>query len=84
MNREEFLQRCKNEGYCRSTTAKKYAKDKDSFMDDDFITVFRIDQQRKSSLEGHDKRFTNYQGARCTKRLVGGIREDNPFMHHYE
>ena len=84
MNKDEFLLRCKNEGYCRSKTAKKYAKGKDVFTEDDIISVFRMEQQQISAQESHDKRFRNYQGARCTKRLIGGTRAENPLMHNHD
>jgi len=54
LNREEFIKYCEMCGYASRKNAIKYADDKgcDSFSDDDFINVFRINERENDVKNG--------------------------------
>ena len=84
MNKDEFIQTCSDCGYCSKVVARKYAKDRDEFTEEDFEEVFRVAQRMEAAKKDLGGKFTDYDGTRSTKRLIGGTREKNPFMHNYD
>ena len=84
MTKDEFIQMCSDCGYCSKTVARAYAKDRDEFTEEDFEEAFRVAQHREAVKKDLGKRFTKYDGSRSTKRLIGGTREKNPFMHNHD
>lgn len=69
MNREQFLNAVRASGYAQIKTAKKYAENKDTFTEDDFIEVYRIEQdfcEKKSA----NSRFRISVNGSSTKRYA--------------
>ena len=84
MTKDEFIQTCSDCGYCSKAAARRYAKDKEEFTEEDFEEVFRVAQRMETVKKDLSRKFTDYDGTRSTKRLIGGTRERNPFMHHHD
>ena len=84
MTKDEFIQMCSDCGYCSKVVAKKYAEGKDEFTEEDFEEAFRMARRKEAVENGPCKKFTEYDGVRSTKRLLGGTRETNPFMHDHD
>lgn len=50
MTREEFIGSCVRIGYCSKNFAKKYAKERTTFTDDDFVEVYRLTERQKDAM----------------------------------
>jgi hypothetical protein len=55
MNKQQFVKLAKTSGYANIETIKEYAKKKENFTDDDFIAVYRMQEERDSKLRGLPK-----------------------------
>lgn len=77
MTKEKFIETCAKSGYCKKQTANKYVKDsdKDTFDENDFEEVFRIEtrkteQDQKYDRTFHSSKWRNYEGLKTTKHFA--------------
>lgn len=72
MTKAEFIEQSASLGYCTKAIAKKYAGERDSFAEDDFVEVFRF-AERRYAIEHdalpHGKRYLE-NGGRTTKQYT--------------
>lgn len=66
MDKETFINKCVQSGYCSKKLAEKYCKNKDSLNDNDFIEVYRIVERDKEMSVIGDK-YHRVEGTKTTK-----------------
>lgn len=66
MNKEEFIKIAPKMGYCSKQVAEEYCKDKDTLTDDDFIGVYRMQENQNYKNPGQPL----MSGGRIRKRYL--------------
>lgn len=66
MNKAEFIKIAPKMGYCTKQVAEEYCKDKDTLTDDDFIGVWRMQENREYKNPGQPL----MRGGRIRKRYL--------------
>lgn len=66
MNKAEFIKIAPKMGYCSKQVAEEYCKDKDTLTDDDFIGVYRMQENQNYKNPGQPL----MSGGRIRKRYL--------------